>query len=368
MHSPAQLITDSGLNIRGRIVGARIPSSGEVVFTTAPTGYVETLTDPSYFGQIIVFAYPLIGNYGVPKGDLDFAQGRWESRKIFAKGVIVTKDFERAFHWEAAKSFHHWLEEEGIPCLSGVDTRMLVQHIRDNKKVIGKIVPDDHMPETVNYYDVSSENVLPHVSVTSPLTIGQGPLKIGFIDCGAKWTIARKFLERNVRLEILPWDFDFKSADVDAFFLSNGPGDPARTDDLPLRVKELLTLNKPILGICLGHQIIALAAGGKTHRLPFGHRGANHPVQLVGTQKGFLTSQNHGYVVDETTLSDDWTPWFINANDGTNEGMRHKTLPIMSVQFHPEAAGGPQDTEWIFDQFIELALKHKETACLSIQN
>lgn len=308
-------------------------------------GYVEALTDPSYFGQILVFAYPLIGNYGVP------ADG-FESRRIYAAGTIVFSESKEAYHWRSVQTLDAWLRSQNVPGLTGVDTRHLVSEIRRSRSGLLAAIEPEGM-RVQEFFDPSAADILPFVSVKSPESHGTGRLRIGLIDCGVKTSIIRKLVALGCRVDVLPWSTDFSSVRVDGWVVSNGPGDPTRTGDLVDRIRRLTQGNVPILGICLGHQLLALASGAKTEKMSYGHRSQNQPVQLVGTRRGFLTSQNHGYVILPTTLSPDWEPWFLNANDQSIEGIRHKSKPFRSVQFHPEAAAGPRDTEWIFSDFVQ---------------
>jgi len=362
MSQKAHLILSNGDQFEGELIGFPLETSGEMVFTTGMVGYTEAITDPSYYGQLLVFAYPLIGNYGVPKLSKDphaiVPQG-FESRKANAAGVILSIDSEEAFHWNSTENLDHWLKANEVPAIIGLDTRHLVQLIRSTPRLLGKIIPE--RPEKTlrqDFFDPSSTEVLKEVSTPRRELIGTGSPKIAIIDCGVKWNIIRQLLELGCQVELIPPTDDFSSVECDAWLVSNGPGDPKKTGTLIEKVQALLaTQEKPLLGICLGHQILSLAAGAETTRMDYGHRSHNQPVNLVGTRRGFITSQNHGYVVVEKSLPPDWEPWFRNANDNTIEGIRHKTRPIASVQFHPEAAGGPRDTGWILKEFVEKTLR-----------
>jgi carbamoyl-phosphate synthase small subunit len=335
-------------------------------------GYGEAMTDPSYFGQILVFTYPLIGNYGVPPlpGASALAEARdralprgFESTRVNAASVIITLDSEDAFHWNSLQTLDAWLKAQKVSGIVGLDTRHLVHVIRSTPNLLGRISPErpegarDYGPlteaATQGFFDPGAHRIIEQVSTKERRVVGKGKHRIGLIDCGVKWNILRQLTERDCEVELLPWDIDPTKVDCSGWLLSNGPGDPQRTGDLTKRVASLLTGDRPVLGICLGHQILSLAAGAQTKRMQYGHRSHNQPVYLVGTRRGFITSQNHGYVVDEATLPKDWEPWFRNVNDQTNEGIRHKTKPFQSVQFHPEAAGGPRDTGWILQQFVD---------------
>lgn len=344
----------------GRESGGLPSTSGEVVFNTGMVGYPESLTDPSYFGQILVLTYPLLGNYGVP--DKRF----WESSKIQVKGLIAQNYIDTPSHFESRKTLGEWLKEEGIPALQGIDTRALTIKLREHGVMLGKIEVKSQKSKvkTDEIYDPNKENVLPMVSTDKVLTYGEGPSTslrtskkhIVLIDCGVKENIIRSLLKRGVKVTKVPWDFNPLSLkkDFDGVLISPGPGDPKKAQQTIHNVKPLLAKNIPVFGICLGSQILALAAGGDTYKLKFGHRGQNQPVMYQTNKKAIITSQNHGFVVDMKSLSSDWMEWFVNLNDGTNEGIRHKSKPFMSVQFHPEASPGPHDGGYLFDEFIKL--------------
>lgn len=359
----------NGLEFSGQLIGAPLESSGELVFTTGMVGYSEALTDPSYFGQILLFTYPLIGNYGIPPlpGNLGIENSSgFESNRVHASAVVVAVDSPEAFHWTSHQTLDAWLKQQGVPGIAGVDPRHLVHLIRENKGLSGRIVPEKsegiraliattkESSTSAGFFDPALHEVISAVSCKEPQRFGKSTRKkrIAVVDCGVKWNILRQLVQQDVEVELVPWNWDFQKIDCSGWLLSNGPGDPKKTGDLKERIAKLIQGDKPILGICLGHQLLALAAGAETTRMSYGHRSHNQPVQLVGTRRGFITSQNHGYVVDEKTLPTDWEPWFINANDQTIEGIRHKSKPIRSVQFHPEAAGGPRDTSWIIEQFV----------------
>ena len=366
--SKCTLKLSNGTELTGELIGAPLTASGELVFTTGMVGYSEALTDPSYFGQILLFTYPLIGNYGVPPlpADMTIESSRgFESGKVHASAVIVAVDSADAFHWSSRQTLDAWLKEQGVPGVVGLDTRQLVHLIREEKKVYGQVVPEESRGTRTNifseipsvspavFFDPSAHEVVRAVSCEKPFIIGRGKKRVAVVDTGVKWNILRQLVEHGSEVEVLPWNYDFSKVDASGWLLSNGPGDPLKTGDLKDRVASLLKGDRPILGICLGHQLLALAAGATTSRMPYGHRSHNQPVQLVGTRKGFITSQNHGFMVDTESLPADWMPWFVNANDQTIEGIRHVSKPFRSVQFHPEAAGGPRDTGWIIEQFVK---------------
>lgn len=360
------LLLSNGSRFDGELIGAPLNASGELVFTTGMVGYSEALTDPSYFGQILVFTYPLIGNYGIPalpkRLELPIPKG-FESERVNAAAVIVSIDSAEAFHWNSLHSLDAWLSSQGVPGIVGLDTRHLVHQVRQHRGLLGRILPEASQGvrdfgsrltniAASNFFDPGAHEILPEVSTATRQRLGKGRYRVGLIDCGVKWNIIRQLVDLGCEVELLPWDTDLKTVDCHGWLISNGPGDPQKTGDLRSRVQALLAESRPILGICLGHQILSLAAGCQTRRMEYGHRSHNQPVYLVGSRRGFITSQNHGYVVDEATLPTDWEPWFRNANDQTNEGIKHRSKPFRSVQFHPEAAGGPRDTGWILEQFV----------------
>ena len=364
MHEKCSLILSNNEVLEGYLIGKPTRASGEMVFTTGMVGYSEAITDPSYFGQILVFTYPLVGNYGIPslsESSPDFIPSGFESLKAQTKAVVITTDSPESHHWNSFRTLDQWLKEQGITGIVGIDTRHLVHQIRSHAQLMGKVVPgviadQNEVREIVSqepFFDPGSQNILSKVSTPERRVVGAGKTKIGLIDCGVKWNIVRQLLENDCEVELIPYDADFDSVDCDAWLLSNGPGNPKNSGDLIASVRKLLEGDKPILGICLGHQVLSLAAGAATERMAYGHRGHNQPVFQVGTRKGFITSQNHGYVVTNDSLPDDWDVWFLNVNDHTNEGIRHKYKPFRSVQFHPEAAGGPRDTGWILNNFVK---------------
>lgn len=335
----------------GESFGAYFSTSGEVVFNTGMVGYPESLTDPSYFGQILVLTYPLFGNYGVPNKKF------WESKKIQVKALIVQNYIDHPSHFESQKILGEWLKEEGIPAISGIDTRALTIKLREHGVMLGRIELGDRVQGIgSSTYDPNAGNVLPYVSVDKVETYGDGKRNIVLIDCGAKENILRSLLKRKVKVTRVPWDFNplTSGLDFDGVFITNGPGDPKQAKITIQNIRAVLKKNIPTLGICLGSQILALAAGGNTYKLKFGHRGQNQPVQDLITKKAIITSQNHGFAVDIKSLGNGWIEWFVNLNDGTNEGIRHKSEPFMAVQFHPEANPGPIDAGYLFDEFISI--------------
>ncbi len=338
-----KLTLSDGTVFLGQSFGAEGNTSGEVVFNTGMVGYPESLTDPSYYGQILVLTYPLVGNYGVP--DKKF----WESKKIQPKALIVQNYIDTPSHFESEKTLSQWLKEEHIPALQGVDTRALTIKLREHGVMLGKIGEG-------GIYDPNKENLLPYVSVDKIEIYGKGKKNVLLIDCGDKENIIRSLVKRSVRVTRVPWDFDPAAAEFkfDGVFVTNGPGDPKQAKRTIENIKLVLKKGIPTFGICLGSQILALAAGGDTYKLKFGHRGQNQPVINPNTKKAIITSQNHGYAVDMKSLGSKWEEWFVNLNDGTNEGIKHKTKPFLAVQFHPEANPGPLDAGYLFDEYVDL--------------
>jgi len=351
----AKLILEDGKEFTGLSFGYEGSVAGEVVFNTAMTGYPESLTDPSYKGQILVATYPLVGNYGVPQKDSENGLFKYyESDKIAVQAFIVS-DYSFEFsHWNASESLGDWLKSQKIPGIFGIDTRELTQILRESGTMLGKIIIYEN---DIDWYDPGKENLVAQVSPKKVETYGNGKSKIILVDCGVKNNIIRCFLERDTTLIRVPFDYDYSKDDYDGLFISNGPGDPQNCVEAINNLKVALSKDKPIFGICLGSQLMALAAGASTYKLKYGHRSHNQPVIQVGEKKCYITSQNHGYAVDNKTLAKDWNPWFINLNDGTSEGIKHKTKPFFSTQFHPEASGGPTDTEFLFDEFMALVAK-----------
>ncbi|MBE3121888.1 MAG: glutamine-hydrolyzing carbamoyl-phosphate synthase small subunit [Thermoplasmata archaeon] len=345
----AKLILEDGSKFSGFSFGSHAPTTGEVVFNTGMVGYPESLTDPSYRGQILVLTYPLIGNYGVPGNEReDNLLKFFESEKIQVAGLIVTDYSHEYSHWNAKKSLSVWMQEQNIPGIYNVDTRELTKKLRKKGTMLGKIIHDD---ERISLRDPNKQNLVAEVSIQKPIVYKKGKLKVLLVDCGMKNSIIRAFLKRDFSVVRVPWDYDFTTEDVDGIVLSNGPGDPKKCNEIIEHVKTMLSKNIPILGICLGSQILALAAGANTYKLKYGHRSQNQPCMECGTNRCYITSQNHGYAVDADTLSQDWREWFTNGNDQTNEGIKHLSKPFFGAQFHPEASPGPDDTEFLFDLF-----------------
>lgn len=351
----ARLILEDGSEFHGYSFGYQKNTNGEVVFNTGMVGYPETFTDPSYRGQILVCTYPLIGNYGVPSKEAESGLLKYfESERIQVRGLIVSDYSFDYSHWSAEKSLADWLNEEMIPAIYGVDTRMLTRKLRDKGTMLGKIIINDS--EEIDFEDPNKRDLVAEVSVKEPVEYPAGKKKIVLVDCGTKNNIIRAFLGRNISVIRVPYDYDFTKIKSDGIMLSNGPGDPKMNAVTIENTKQAMEKNKPILGICLGSQILALAAGADTYKLKYGHRGHNQPCNELGTKRCYITSQNHGYAVNASTLTEDWREWFVNDNDGTNEGIIHISKPFFASQFHPEASPGPDDCEFIFDMFVR-ALK-----------
>lgn len=338
------LLLEDGTFFEGEIRGAKRSVAGEVVFNTGMAGYPESLTDPSYYGQILVFTYPSIGNYGVS----DFR--KYESHKIHVRALVLSSLCEKPSHWSKNKTLEEWLKEEGVPALTGIPTRTLTKILRDKGTMLGKIIFEGEEPD---FYDPNKENTVKNVSCKEVYEYGKGRRKVVLIDCGVKKSIIRALIRRGLKVIRVPWDYDFSDIDFEGVVISNGPGNPRMCDRTIEVVKGLLEDDRPVLGICLGHQILALSAGMETYKLKYGHRSQNQPCVEIRSKRCFITSQNHGFSV-KNELADGWELWFLNANDGTVEGIRHKRKPFISVQFHPEGSPGPKDTEFVFDEFLNF--------------
>jgi carbamoyl-phosphate synthase small subunit len=359
-----RLILQDGTSIEGELLGDKRISSGEVVFNTGMTGYEQSLTDPSYRGQILVFTYPLIGNYGVPAEKLDqnnLAE-LFESEEVHVRGVIVCNASEAFSHHNALESISAWLKKHNVPLLTGVDTRALTQKLREHGVMLGQIVPQNEEPlseiEDPNELNLVDEVSCKEITVLEPKDY-KG-ITLAVIDTGIKNNILRSFLNRGVRLIRCPWNTDISTLDhdFDGLFLANGPGNPESVAPMiGKNIEYARKQNKPVFGICLGNQVLALSVGAKTFKMKYGHRGVNQPCQDIFTKKAIITSQNHGFAVDADSLPNDFDVWFTNLNDGTVEGIKHKSEPVFSVQFHPEATPGPRDADYLFDLFLETIKK-----------
>ena len=314
--------------------------TGEVVFNTGMTGYVESLTDPSYAGQILVFTYPLIGNYGVDLASM-------ESQKIQVCGVIVSEAARMWSHAGSDRSLLEWLRAQDIPILMNVDTRRLTKQLRVSGTMLGSI------GVRADFQAISLSTEI--VSINEPTFYNpEGKKTVIVVDCGLKESIIRKLLDFSVCIKRVPYNYDYSNEDFDGVLLSNGPGNPADYKETIRIARQVMKGVKPVFGICLGSQIMGLAGGARTYKLPYGHRGHNQPCLEAGTNHGYITSQNHGYALDESSLPKEWRVSFKNLNDGSVEGITHVSKPFFSVQFHPEANPGPTDTEYLFKRFEEL--------------
>ncbi|KAJ2889166.1 Carbamoyl-phosphate synthase, partial [Coemansia aciculifera] len=395
----AALVLKDGAVLQGYSFGAEVKSvSGECVFQTGMVGYPESLTDPSYRGQILVLTYPLVGNYGVPSHEevdpmLNGLPAYFESNQIHVAALVVGQASAEFSHHLASSSLGAWLKREGVPAIYGVDTRAITKRIREEGVMLGKLLfptsvvgatgfhaTDDETASALTAYqnvawvDPNATNLVAEVSCKKPILYSPAAgtelkradtgrtVRIVAVDIGMKYNQIRCFVKRGVELLVVPWDHDFLSEPMDGLFLSNGPGDPTTITATIERVKRALELQKfPIFGICLGHQVLALASGAQTEKMKYGNRGQNIPCTDMLTSRCYITSQNHGYAVKADTLPATVKELFVNANDGSNEGIYHTELPYFSVQFHPESNPGPRDTEVLFDIFISTVMRCLES-------
>lgn len=358
MNRKVTLRLEDGTEFHGTSFGYEKPVAGEVVFNTAMMGYPESLTDPSYAGQLMTLTFPLVGNYGVPP--FTFEENGlptfMESEKIHVRAIIVS-DYSREFsHWNGVETLADWLKREQVPGITGIDTRQLTKVLREHGVMMGKILFDD-MPDEVPEADYAGVNFVDQVSCREVIKYNEGAdKKVVLVDCGVKANILRCLIRRGVEVIRVPWNYNFNELEFDGLFLANGPGDPETCEVTVQNIRRFLAnpVVRPCMGICMGNQLLSKAAGARIYKLKYGHRSHNQPVRKVGTETCFITSQNHGYAVDSSSLPADWEPMFVNMNDGSNEGVRHKKNPWFSAQFHPEACSGPVDTEYMFDDFVKL--------------
>lgn len=358
MNRKVTLRLEDGTEFHGTSFGYEKPVAGEVVFNTAMMGYPESLTDPSYAGQLMTLTFPLVGNYGVPP--FTFEENGlptfMESEKIHVRAIIVS-DYSREFsHWNGVETLADWLKREQVPGITGIDTRQLTKVLREHGVMMGKILFDD-MPDEVPEADYAGVNFVDQVSCREIIKYNEGAdKKVVLVDCGVKANILRCLIRRGVEVIRVPWNYDFNELEFDGLFLANGPGDPETCEVTVQNIRRFLAnpVVRPCMGICMGNQLLSKAAGARIYKLKYGHRSHNQPVRKVGTETCFITSQNHGFAVDSSSLPADWEPMFVNMNDGSNEGVRHKKNPWFSAQFHPEACSGPVDTEYMFDDFVKL--------------
>ncbi len=349
------LILEDGSKYEGNFFGKETESNGEVVFNTGMTGYPESFTDPSYAGQILTLTFPLIGNYGVPGNEKDRygIKKNFESDDIHIKGLIVTEYCKKPNHWNKKQTLDAWLKEHNVPALSEIDTRALTQKLREKGTMLGKIVRD--VSSNFKFHDPNKDNLVASVSIKKPKIYKGGKKKVVLIDCGCKFNILRSLLKKNVTVIRVPWNYDFfeTKEKFHGIFISNGPGDPGMLTETHSILKKAIRSNVPVFGICLGAQLLGIAAGAKTYKLKYGHRAQNQPCMEINSRRCFITAQNHGFAIRKNSLPRGWETWFVNANDKTVEGIKHKTKPVSAVQFHPEATPGPTDTNYLIDEFIK---------------
>lgn len=362
MAKKGYLVLEDGQILEGESFGFETDVKGEVVFNTGMVGYPEGFSDPSYYGQILVCTYPLIGNYGTPpKSDKSTFPDFYESEKLQIRGLVVQQYIDSNSHWQSEQNLADLLKKEKVPALTGIDTRSLTKIIREKGVMKGIITFKNPRLNRGSFIDINKENLLPYVSCEKIIKYGKGKIKVLYIDCGLKLNQIRIMLKYDTTIFRVPWDYnpfkDKNALEFDTVFISNGPGDARTMPETIATVKEAMLRDIPAFGICLGHQIMALSAGGEIFKLKYGHRGQNQPVEEKRGKRCYITSQNHGYSVIEKSIPKDWDIWFTNLNDQTNEGLIHATKPFFCTQFHPEASPGPNDTRWLFDYYFDRVKK-----------
>jgi len=354
MEKPVYLLLENGDYFEGKSFGAPLREvTGEVVFTTGMTGYLETITDPSYFGQIVVQTFPLIGNYGVIPQD-------FENEEVYLSAYIVKEWCQEPSNFRCSGDLDTFFKERGVIGLCGIDTRALTKVIRESGVMNGMITTELTHVDMDKIHSYRVTNAVESTSVTE-MTRRENPEKtctVALMDYGYKENIRRELEKRGAEVIVCPYNTtadELKALNIDGVMLSNGPGDPADNIEVIENLKKIMNMGKPLFGICLGHQLLALANGFKTEKLKYGHRGTNQPVQNLETGRVYISSQNHGYAVVSSTIDPEIADeYFNNVNDRTCEGVRYKKIPAFSVQFHPEACGGPRDTAFLFDKFFEM--------------
>ncbi len=347
----AVLSLEDGTKFKGFSFGADTQARGEVVFNTSMIGYPELLSDPGLRGQILVLTYPLTGNYGVPPRDEE--EGlllNFESDEMQISGLVVTDYSEEYSHWNVAESLADWLKESGVPAICGIDTRALAKHLREKGELRGEITIEGAPTKP------ESADRIADVSIKEPRTYGEGDITIALLDTGVRNNVIRSLVRRGVKVLRLPWNADLTSAEWDGLVLVDAPDDPSPARD---NVAGALGKGKPVLGVCGGDKLLALAAGGGIEKLGHSHRGANQPVLEVGTDRAMITTQNHSWAVDADTLPKGWKVWYTNLNDGSVEGIKHNSKPFCAVAWHPEATNRPEEADKIYDDFVDTVRKHK---------